>query len=151
MKRMFVFSVTLFVLVFMSGSALAGTPNLLGRWEGSGRAIFMDGTVAELSTKIVFTIQDGNLFTASFLFRIEPGGDFWLECPVRVNGHISRNNIIGGVVQQTDIYVDLPVAIFDAEWRGENIRGVVRDLEDMSTAHFEVRWVSDSLDPGCEN
>ena len=148
MKRMFVFSVTLFVLVFMSGSALAGPPNLLGTWEGSGRAIFMDGTVVELSTRIVFLKQDGNLFAASFSF-VEPGVGGWLVCPSFATGDTSQGNTMRGVVQQT--YVDIPIATFDAILAGKTIRGVVRDFEDISTAHFEVRWVSDSLDPGCHN
>ena len=148
MKRMLVFSVTLFVLVFMSGSALAGPPNLLGRWEGSGRAIFMDGTVVELSTRIVFLNQDGNLFAASFSF-VEPYVGQWLVCPSFATGDISQGITMSGVVQQT--YVDIPIAIFDATLAGKTIRGVVRNLNNISTAHFEVTWVSDSLDPGCHN
>ena len=132
----------------MPNSTSAGTWDLLGTWDGAGQVLFMNGVVSELSAKVVIARQDGNFFIARLLLSI-PGNDDWFECSGSFKGHISQDKIIRAVVQPE--YGDFPIAIFDGKLRGNEISGVMRYLEDMSTTHFNVKWVSDSLDPGCHN
>jgi len=135
MKFLKVLLIAFFLL--SAGAAVAGKggPIVTGAWEGSGQAIYPDGTIAEIILVEAFLVQDGNFIHGGAVFTVIIGENDPVANEGQLSGHISGNalkGLLGGC------FADAPncigAGVFEGKISGNRLTGTVLDLSDGSTS-----------------
>ena len=133
-----------FLLVSAAAIAGKGGPIISGYWEGSGQAMYVDGTSAEITLVSAELFQDGNFFYGFAQFEVLIGDN---PEPVthqgQMSGHIKGNaitGVLGGCI--TTPPDCLGGATLDGKLSGNKLWGTVVDLSDGSTSVVTLRRMS---------
>ena len=124
--------------LFVSGAAIAGKggPIITGVWAGTGQAMYVDGTSAEIVSVFAELYQEGNFFSGLATFEVVVGGVPQPPQIAQMSGHISGNavtGVLGGCEGPAPDYC-LGAAILEGKLFGNKLRGTVVDLSDGSTS-----------------
>ena len=141
----------LFMLVlslFIATGAVAGKggKNIAGSWEGSGTAMYVDGTTADIDVGPISISQDGAFVwgTVSLSYTVHnPTGDIPVEISDgKVSGHI-QGNVLKGILGfcQTVAPDCVGLSILDGKitGKGKKIEGTVTDLSDGSVSVITIQ------------
>ncbi len=137
MNFKFLFALVLSMTVF-SGVAMAGKggPLASGHWTGTGQAMYVDGTTAEIVFVSVDLTQEGNFLYGIAGFAVIIGDDPEPQEQFgQFSGHISGNaitGVMGGCF--TEAPDCLGAAIFNGKLSGNAMTGTVVDFSDGSTS-----------------
>jgi hypothetical protein len=133
MKRKLVCTAIAVLAIMFSHAAFAAPPDLLGEWNGSGKAIYPGGDTVDFNITGTVDHQVGNLLDGFFEFALTDVPDS-PTFTVYFTGHISLNKTIK--LQMTAEGSTFGTGVAEAEWMGNKIEGVVRDASDGSTGYF---------------
>jgi len=125
------------VLLLAAGAAVAGKggPIASGFWEGSGQAVYPDGTIAEIILVEALLSQDGNFIHGGAEFTVIIGDNDPVTQEGQMSGHISGNavtGVLGGCFAEAPNCIG--AGIFEGKLSGNKLRGTVVDLSDGSTS-----------------
>ncbi len=129
----------LIIGLFFATGGLAVANDLTGTWEGTGQAVFPDGTIIGGITFVGTAEQDETtgLFSAIFTFTfIDPSTGHEVSQNAFATGHATKNGKLTGLLSAL-IDQDAPpvaFAVFEGKVSGNKITGVVRDFNDTSTS-----------------
>jgi hypothetical protein len=142
----------LFMLVlslFIATGAVAGKggKNIAGSWEGSGTAMYVDGTTADIDVGPISISQDGAFVwgTVSLSYTVHnPTGDIPVEISDgKVSGHIQGNVLTGvfGGCAPEGAPACQGASILDGKitGKGKKIEGTVTDLSDGSVSVITIQ------------
>jgi len=132
------------VFLLAAGSAVAGKggPIITGVWAGSGQAMYVDGTSAEIVSVYAELIQEGNFFSGFAVFEVTVGGTQFAQ----MSGHISGNavtGVLGGCEGTAPDYYCVGAAILEGKLSGNKLSGTVVDLSDGSTSVITLHRLAD--------
>jgi hypothetical protein len=125
------------VFLLAAGVAVAGKggPIASGYWEGSGQAVYPDGTIAEITLVEALLLQDGNFIYGGAEFMVIIGDNEPVSQEGQLSGHISGNaitGVMGGCFAEAPNCIG--VGIFEGKLSGNKLRGTIVDLSDGSTS-----------------
>ena len=131
------------VFLLAAGSAVAGKggPIITGVWAGSGQAMYVDGTSAEIVSVYAELIQEGNFFSGFAVFEVTVGGTQFAQ----MSGHISGNAVTGvlGVCEGPAPDYCFGAAILEGKLSGNKLSGTIVDLSDGSTSVITLHRLTD--------
>ena len=133
--RLSIIAIALFVF---AGAAVAGKggPIITGYWEGTGQAMYVDGTIANIKSVIADLHQEGDFIYGVAQFEVTVGDNPEPMIQVgQMSGHISGNaitGVLGGCITTAPDCVG--AGIFEGKLSGNKLRGTVVDLSDGSTS-----------------
>lgn len=133
--------VVLVFALFVSHTAVAGVPNLMGGWSGQGTSILPDGSMATSEISLCIERQEGGLFSGSAIsFNTYFPGEPAQVQPVCGTGYIATDKRVTASFTPPVGSVEIPaMALFDGKWTGNRLSGVVRDPSDGATSEI---WLS---------
>ena len=136
----------LLALSILAAAAFAakGGPIISGVWVGSGQAIYMDGTTAEIVVDLVSIYQEGNFIYGDSQFTVTVGDGDPQTLPGQLSGYIQGNalkGIFGGCITEAPNCVG--AAIFEGKISGNTLIGTVIDLSDGSTSAVTLYRMAD--------
>ena len=141
------FKVLMAVCFLMTASvAVAGKggPIASGFWEGSGQAMYPDGTSAEITLIQALLTQEGNFIYGGAEFTVIVGENDPSTQPGQISGHISGNDLTGVM---GGCFADAPdcigAGIFEGKLSGNKLTGTVTDLSDGSTSVITLYRLTD--------
>ena len=125
------------VFLLSAGAAVAGKggPIVSGAWEGTGLAIYPDGTIAEIVHVGALLFQDGNFIYGEAKFAVIIGEDDPVTNAGQMSGHISGNavkGLLGGCFAEAPNCIG--AGVFEGKLSGNKLTGTVLDLSDGSTS-----------------
>lgn len=131
--------------LFIVTSAVAGKggPVIAGHWEGTGQAMYVDGTTAEITLVIADLSQEGNFIYGTAQFTVIVGFNDPDTQVGQMSGHIQGNaikGILGGCITTAPDCAG--AAIFDGKLMGNKLNGTVVDLSDGSTSTLTLHRMS---------
>jgi hypothetical protein len=124
-----------FLLVAGNAFAGEGGPIVSGFWEGSGQAIYPDGTGADIILVQALLIQEGSFIYGDAGFIVIVGENDPTEQVGQMSGHISGNKIsglLGGCLAEAPEC--LGAGVFEGKISGNKLSGTIMDLSDGSTS-----------------
>jgi len=132
----------LFVIRAVAGN---GGPIVAGLWEGTGQAMYMDGTTAEITLVMADLYQEADFVYGVAQFTVIVGDSTVPETQTgQMSAHIQGNaikGVLGGCVTTAPDCVG--AAIFEGRITGNKLHGTVVDLSDGSTAVVTLNRMSD--------
>ena len=141
------FKVLMAVCFLMTASvAVAGKGGSIasGFWEGSGQAMYPDGTSAEITLIQALLTQEGNFIYGGAEFTVIVGENDPSTQPGQISGHISGNDLTGVM---GGCFADAPdcigAGIFEGKLSGNKLTGTVTDLSDGSTSVITLYRLTD--------
>ena len=144
MKRIVIAALALGILGAAGAFAGKGGPIIAGTWDGAGKAIYMDGTVAQIIVDSVSISQDGNFVYGDTRFTVKIGRDELPVPPGKLSGYIHGNVLKGTFGVCMSAAPDcLGAAVFEGKVTGKTISGTVIDLSDGSTGVVTLHRVAD--------
>lgn len=126
-------------ILFIGGSAFAGKggPIITGAWTGTGQAMYVDGTSAEITEVNADLLQEGNFFYGVASFEVIFGDSPDPHTQVgQMSGYISGNTVkgvMGGCIAPPPEGC-LGGGILEGKLSGNKLSGTVVDLSDGSTS-----------------
>lgn len=134
------------VLLVFSGAVMAGKggPIASGYWEGSGEAIYPDGTKADIVLVQALLAQDGNFIFGGAAFSVIVGDGELDTQEGQMSGHLKGNKLkglLGGCLDEAPDCIG--AGVFEGKLSGNKLSGTVRDLSDGSTSFITLYRVSD--------
>jgi len=145
--KMKLFKVLIAVSILMvAGTAVAGEggPIASGYWQGSGQAMYPDGTTAEITLVQTFLTQEGNFIYGEAEFTVIVGENDPATQPGQMSGYISGNaitGVLGGCFAEAPSCIG--VGIFEGKLSGNKLTGTVVDLSDGSTSVITLHRIAD--------
>lgn len=141
-----ILSVLALVLLVCSGAAMAGKggPIAAGYWEGSGEAIYPDGTKAKIVLVQALLAQDGNFIYGGAAFSVIVGDGELVEQEGQMSGHLKGNKVkglLGGCLPEAPECVG--AGVFEGKLSGNKLTGTVLDLSDGSTSYITLYRLAD--------
>jgi len=132
------------VFLLAAGSAVAGKggPIITGVWAGTGQAMYVDGTSAEIVSVYAELIQEGNFFFGFAVFEVTVGG----TQVAQMSGHISGNaikGVLGGCTQEPALWACFGAATLEGKLSGNKLSGTVVDMSDGSTSVITLHRLAD--------
>jgi len=132
--------------LFVAGTAVAGKggPIISGNWEGTGQAMYVDGTSAEITFVSADLSQEGNFFSGIAVFEVTVDVVVQPTQFAQMSGHISGNaikGVLGGCL--TTAPDCLGAAILEGKLSGNRLTGTVVDLSDGSTSVITLYRMDD--------
>ena len=121
--------------LLVASVSIAGTPDLKGGWSGEGFSVLPDGSLIRSEIELCIDTQYGGLFSGAALSLNyydpqNPDVQYVLG-----TGHIANNKKVTASFTPPPGVIEIPLmAVFDGEWRGYGISGVVRDPIDGATS-----------------
>jgi hypothetical protein len=143
MKRKLLSILALSILIVTSAVAGGGRPTAAGHWEGTGRAMYMDGTSADITLVIADLSQEGKFIYGTAQFTVIIGDNDPDTQVGQMSGHIQGNSIegvLGGCVTTAPDCAG--AAVFDGKLTGNKLKGTVVDLSDGSTSTLTLHRMS---------
>lgn len=130
----------------VAGAAVAGKggPIISGEWAGTGQAMYVDGTSAEIDSVFAGLYQEGNFFSGYGIFDVTVGGVPQPQQFAQISGHISGNavtGVLGGCFTEAPDCVG--AGIFEGKLSGNKLTGTVVDLSDGSTSVLTLYRLTD--------
>lgn len=134
------------IILMLAGVALAGKggPILSGYWEGSGQAIYPDGTIVDITLVEALLIQEGNFIYGGAEFTVVIGDISMPPQGAQMSGHISGNEIkglLGGCISEAPNCVG--AGVFEGKLCGNKMTGTIMDLGDGSTSVVTLHRMAD--------
>jgi len=146
MKRTFLTLLTS-ALLCIPGVTIAGSdePTTEGFWVGDGRAMYVDGTQATISSISALLFQDEKYFHGFAQFEVWIGD---ATQPViqegQISGHLSGNAIKGVMGGCFGVAPDcLGAAVLEGKLAGDKLTGTVVDFSDGSTSTLTLHRMAD--------
>jgi hypothetical protein len=141
-----ILSILALLLLVFSGAALAGKggPIAAGYWEGSGEAIYPDGTKANIVLVQALLAQDGNFIHGGAAFSVIIGDADPVTQEGQMSGHLRGNKVkglLGGCFGDAPNCVG--AGVFEGKLSGNRLTGTVLDLSDGSTSVITLYRVAD--------
>jgi len=123
---------TLGLVAGVGAFAGQGGPIVAGSWTGYGQAIYMDGTMAQITIESAMLYQQGDFVYGNAQFSVAIGGDDpILLPPAQLSGHVQGNRIKGTFGA---CFGPAPncfgAAVFEGKISGNKMTGTVIDLSD---------------------
>ena len=126
----------------VAGAAVAGKggPIITGVWAGTGQAMYVNGTSADIVSVYAELIQEGKFFSGFAVFEVTVGG----TQEAQMSGHISGNSIKGimgfcpGAAPEC-----FGAAILEGKLSGNKLTGTVVDFSDGSTSVITLHRLTD--------
>jgi len=126
----------------VAGAAVAGKggPIITGVWAGTGQAMYVNGTSADIVSVYAELIQEGKFFSGFAVFEVTVGG----TQEAQMSGHISGNSIKGimgfcpGPAPEC-----FGAAILEGKLSGNKLTGTVVDFSDGSTSVITLHRLTD--------
>ena len=144
MKRKLVAVLALTILGAAGAFAGKSGPIVAGFWAGSGHAIYMDGTVAEIAVDFVSIYQEGNFVYGTSQFTVKVGDGDPQTLPGQLSGYIEGNTLKGTFGFCMTVAPDcVGAAIFEGKIAGNRLGGTVIDLSDGSTGVVRLHRMAD--------
>ena len=130
----------------VAGAAVAGKggPIITGEWAGTGQAMYVDGTSAEIDSVFAELYQEGNFFSGYGIFDVTVGGVPQDTQFGQISGHISGNalkGVLGGCLEPAPACFG--AGILEGKLSGNKLIGTVVDLSDGSTSVITLYRVAD--------
>lgn len=142
-KKLFsIFALSIFILT----SALAGKggPIVSGMWTGTGEAMYMDGTTADITVDYASLTQQGNFVYGNSQFTVKVGENDPQTLPGQISGYIHGNVLKGTFGVCLTVAPDcIGAAVFEGKITGKTLSGTVIDLSDGSTGVVTLKRVSE--------
>lgn len=132
--------------IFMVTGAVAGNghPIIAGLWEGSGHAIYMDGTQADISLVTANLTQEGMFVYGNTQFTVKIGENIPVTQSGQMSGYIQGNALKGTFGFCITVAPDcVGAAILEGKITGKSLSGTVVDLSDGSTGVITLKRVTD--------
>jgi hypothetical protein len=129
-------------LLMIAGPAYAGKggPIVAGYWEGSGEAIYPDGTKAEVTLVQVQVFQEGQFIYGLSEFEVDLGAGGPIVQAAQLSGYMDGNIIIGVMGGCLGPAPDcIGGGILRGKVSGNRLQGTLQDLSDGSTAIITLR------------
>jgi hypothetical protein len=145
--KMKFFQVLIAVSFLMAaGVAVAGKggPIASGFWEGSGQAMYPDGTSAEITLVQTLLTQEGNFIYGEAEFTVIVGENEPSTQAGQMSGHIRGNDVtgvLGGCFAEAPNCIG--AGVFEGKLSGNKLTGTVIDLSDGSTSVITLHRVAD--------
>ena len=133
-----------FLVVAVAAFGGEGGPIVSGYWEGSGQAIYPDGTSAEITLVQALLNQEGNFIYGDAGFIVIIGDNDPVEQGGQMSAHISGNSItglLGGCLAEAPECVG--AGVFDGKICGNKLSGTIMDLSDGSTSIVTLHRLPD--------
>lgn len=132
--------------LMVAGAAIAGKggPLATGYWEGSGQAVYPDGTIAEITLVQVLLSQNGNFIHGEAGLSVIIGENDPMVQEGQMSGSISGNvlkGVMGGCFAEAPNCIG--AGIFEGKLSGNKLRGTVVDLSDGSTLVITLHRLAD--------
>lgn len=144
MKRKLIAVLALSILGAAVAFAGKGGPIVAGLWAGSGQAIYMDGTVADIAVDRVSVYQEGNFVYGDSQFTVTIGAGDPQTLPGQLSGYIHGNVLKGTFGFCITVAPDcVGAAIFEGKISGNTLSGTVIDLSDGSTGVVTLHRMAD--------
>ena len=135
MKLFKVLMAVCFLVAASVAVAGKGGPIASGYWEGSGQAMYPDGTSAEITLVQTLLTQEGSFIYGGAKFIVIVGENDPSEQLGQMSGHISGNDlrgVMGGCFTEAPDCIG--AGIFEGKLSGNKLTGTVTDLSDGSTS-----------------
>jgi hypothetical protein len=133
--------------LFIVTGALAGKggPIITGNWVGTGQAMYVDGTPAEITNVTADLYQNGNFVYGTAQFTVIVGESTVPDTQVGQMSAYIQGNAIKGVLGGCESAAPfcLGAAIFEGKIMGNKVSGTVLDLSDGSTSVLTLHRMSD--------
>ena len=132
----------------VAGAAVAGKggPIITGEWAGTGQAMYVDGTSAEIDSVFAGLYQEGNFFSGFAFFDVTVGGVPQPQQVAQISGYISGNaikGVLGGCIPPAIAPNCEGAAILEGKLSGNKLTGTVVDLSDGSTSVITLHRLAD--------
>ena len=129
----------------VAGTVVAGKggPIASGYWEGSGQAMYPDGTSAEITLVQTLLTQEGNFIFGEAEFTVIVGENEPAIQAGQMSGHISGNDImglLGGCFTEAPDCIG--AGVFEGKLSGNKLIGTVIDLGDGSTSVITLHRIA---------
>lgn len=122
-----------------------GGPSVEGYWIGSGQAIYLDGTVVEITRIEAWLEQTGAFVHGETFFTVAFGPDE-LTFPGLASAYIKGNVIRGTFGLCETVAPDCQgAAVFEGKIAGNKLSGTVVDLSDGSSGFVSLKRTSEPL------
>ena len=121
--------------LLVTSVSFGGTPDLTGGWSGEGFSVLPDGSLVRSEIELCIDTQHGGLFSGAaislnYYDPQDPAVQYVLG-----TGHIADNKHVTAAFTPPPGVIEIPLmALFDGEWRGYGISGIVRDPIDGATS-----------------
>lgn len=130
----------------VAAAAVAGKsgPIASGYWEGSGQAMYPDGTHAEIVLVQAILTQEGNFIYGGAEFSVIVGENDPSTQAGQISGHISGNvlkGVMGGCFAEAPNCIG--AGILEGKISGNKLTGTVMDLSDGSTSVLTLHRMTD--------
>jgi len=133
-----------FLLATSVAVAGKGGPIASGYWEGSGQAMYPDGTSAEITLVQTLLTQEGNFIYGEAKFIVIVGENDPSEQLGQMSGHIKGNDltgVMGGCFTEAPDCIGK--GIIEGKLSGNKLTGTVTDLSDGSTSVITLYRLTD--------
>ena len=132
--------------LFIATGAVAGKggKNIAGMWEGTGQAMYMDGTTAEITVDSASIYQEGEFVYGDVSLTYVIGGNSTSQLG-QVSGHIQGNvltGIFGGCQGPAPDCKGVSILDGKITGKGKKISGTVTDLNDGSVSVITLKRMS---------
>jgi len=115
-----------------------------GHWEGTGQAMYMDGTTAEITLVTADINVEGDFVYGTAVFTVIVGDSVTpVQQAGQISGHIQGNaikGILGGCTGPAPACAG--AGIFDGKVTGNELFGTTVDLSDGSTSTLTLQRIS---------
>jgi len=135
-KVLAMLALSLFIVTSAVAGKGEGGPNIAGMWEGTGQAMYMDGTTAVFTVDFASIYQEGKFVYGDIQITTIVGENDPVTQPGQVSGHIQGNVLKGTFGGCLTVAPDcFGVSTLEGKITGKNkkISGTVIDLSDGST------------------
>ena len=113
-------------------------------WTGTGEAMYMDGTTADITVDYASLTQQGNFVYGNSQFTVKVGENDPQTLPGQISGYIHGNVLKGTFGVCLTVAPDcIGAAVFEGKITGKTLSGTVIDLSDGSTGVVTLKRVSE--------
>lgn len=133
-----------FLMLAAEAVAGKGGPIVSGYWEGSGQAMYPDGTIVEIALVEALLVQEGNFIYGGAEFTVIIDDISMPPQAAQMSGHISGNEIkglLGGCLSEAPDC--LGSGVFEGKLCGNKMTGTIMDLGDGSTSVVTLHRMPD--------
>jgi hypothetical protein len=142
----------LILSLFIATGAVAGKggKNIAGTWEGTGEAMYVDGTTADITVgPVVITQEDKFVYgTVDLAYTVhQDAGDIEVTLPEpgKISGYIKGNvltGVFGGCSAEAPACQGASILNGKITGKGKKITGTVVDLSDGSVSVITLQRMS---------
>lgn len=131
-------------LIVASAFAGKGGPKIAGYWEGTGQAMYVDGTTAEITLVTADLYQDGYFVYGTAQFTVVVGENDPDTQAGQMSGYLHGNalkGVLGGCMTTAPDCAG--AGVFEGQLKGKKLTGTIIDLSDGSTSVVTLKKMSE--------